>query len=74
MDKEIIQDTLKEPTKEPEKKKPKEKPMRESIEQFLYRKEKEESRKVSPSLKRMFIVILAKNKNDLEKSWSELWA
>ena len=48
---------------------------RESIESFLYKKEKEDSKRVvTPRLKRVFISILARNKGDKEKSWSELWA
>lgn len=47
---------------------------KETIETFLFRKEKETKIQVSPRLKRIFVSILAKNKNDYEKSWSELWA
>lgn len=49
-------------------------PKKESIEAFLFRKEKEESLTVSPRLKNVFIKILARHKGNLEKAWSELWA
>lgn len=74
-------DTSTNPIKSEEAKKPKDKKdnsipvKKESIEEFLFRKEKENpKRHVSERLKKVFIAILARNKGNLEKSWSELWA
>jgi len=90
MDKETIKDTsrqIEEAPKKPEKKpefyedsnapkkvkaegfKPKE-----SLEQFLYRKQKETGKVLTPRLKNLFVSQIKYNDGDMEKTWRGLWA